>query len=145
MGEGVSLELSTHKDIVSLKILHGTSPSVDAWFGSSSGLMGSFHESKTLARDGVTLLEDPNELGQEWQVLDSDPKLFQNTDRAPQFPEKCHLPDAAAAQKRRLLGGAVSRDEAAEACAHWNEDERKNCIADVLATNDLELAEFSGY
>lgn len=70
MGEGVSLELSTHKDIVSLKILHGSSPVVDEWFGSSSGLMGSFHKSKTLARDGVTLLEDPNELGQEWQVLD---------------------------------------------------------------------------
>ena len=76
----------------------------------------------------------------------SEPKLFQNKDRFPQFPAQCNLPDPKAAQeKRQLLGSVVSQEEAEQACAHWNEDERKNCISDVLATNDLELANGSGY
>lgn len=139
LGHTTTIELKTHKQIVSFKMIHGNSPEVEKWFGSSSGLMGSFHESKTLARNGVTVLEDPNVFAQEWQVLDSDPKLFQNSHREPQFPELCRLPNKIASKRRKLLGGGVSRDEAAKACAHWKDTERENCIADVIATNDLDF------
>ena len=72
----------------------------------SAGMMGDPRSGALLARDGVTVFgeEDLNGFGQEWQVLPTDPSLFQ-TIRAPQAPEeKCRLPDAnkAASRSRRL-------------------------------------------
>ena len=66
-------------------------------------------------------------------------------ERFPQFPHKCNIPDARAAEQRRLVGGGISKDEAAKACAHWKIQERGNCIADVMATNDLSMANTNGY
>ena len=66
-------------------------------------------------------------------------------DRFPQFPHKCNIPDVHAVEQRRLEGGGVSKEEAAKACAHWKESEKENCIADVMATNDLDVASTNGY
>ena len=38
------------------------------WFTNSTGLMGSFETGELLARDGVTVISDHNQMGQEWQV-----------------------------------------------------------------------------
>ena len=70
MGEGAGILFNVHKDIVSVKIHHSGSAAVVDWFESSNGLMGTFQGGKMLARDNATILEDPIEMGQEWQVLD---------------------------------------------------------------------------
>ena len=90
-----------------------------------------------LARDGTTELSDPNEFGQEWQVRTHEPRLFQNSERYPQYPQKCVLPDLRAAGRR--LGHSLALEAAEEACAHWTKN-KNECIFDVMATGDLELA-----
>ncbi|KAL3939992.1 MAG: hypothetical protein SGBAC_005391, partial [Bacillariaceae sp.] len=72
------------KEFVSVKIIGATEES----FGNSVGITGDFKTGKTLARDGVTVLDDFNELGLEWQVLPSDGKLFHEMSSAPQFPNR---------------------------------------------------------
>ena len=59
-----------------------------SFFGNSLGMMGSFEIGEMLARDGETVLDDPNAFGHEWQVLDTEPQLFQDKNRFPQFPMK---------------------------------------------------------
>jgi hypothetical protein len=70
---GNTILVSTNKDIVSLEILPANGVfgrEMHEWFGNSTGLMGSLSSSRMIARDGVTVIEDPNEFGQEWQVRD---------------------------------------------------------------------------
>jgi hypothetical protein len=69
----------------------------------------------------------------------SDPKLFQNQNRHPQYPEKCLLPSSDAGIQRRL-GPSVSQEEAEKACEHWSEIEKEHCIFDVVKTGDLDFA-----
>eukprot|EP00980_Cylindrotheca_fusiformis_P015008 scaffold4127_cov126-Cylindrotheca_fusiformis.AAC.4 len=113
---------------------------VDA-FGNSVGMLGDFTTGKTLARDGVRELNDHTKLGHEWQVLPEDGMLFHNVSY-PQFPEKCIDPEARAMKRRhRRLGEAFITDEQAEAACAPIEDvlDRKDCIYDVLATQDLTM------
>jgi hypothetical protein len=72
LGQGASLLIKTHKDIVSVTVLGaaGEGYDFDKWFTNSTGLMGSYETGEMLARDGVTILNDPNAFGQEWQVRD---------------------------------------------------------------------------
>lgn len=77
-------------------------------------------------------------------LVRSDPKLFQLEERAPQYPEKCILPSSSASDSRRLTGTA-SHDAAIAACDEWPENEKENCIYDVMATGDFELAEAGSY
>ena len=51
-------------------------PGTDEEFGGTVGLLGHYHNGARLARDGVTIVEDPNDFGQEWQVRDTDPELL---------------------------------------------------------------------
>lgn len=97
LGEEQQIIIKTFKDLVSVKI---ENPSM-ATFGESIGLMGDFETGRLLARDGVTVLDDPNIFGQEWQVSNADIQLFESASK-PQYPQKCILPDAAKAQRRRL-------------------------------------------
>ena len=39
-------------------------------------MMGRFETGEMIGRDGSTVFEDANAFGQEWQVLDTEPKLF---------------------------------------------------------------------
>ena len=109
-------------------------------FGNSLGLMGSFN-SKFMGRDGVTEYQDVNEFGQEWQVRDTDPQLFQNAE-GPQYPEKCAMPEMdGPSVSRRLGGGSVTFLMAKQACSHVAKDDFNNCVSDVLAMDDVIAAE----
>mmetsp|Transcript_23494 Transcript_23494/g.32950 ORF Transcript_23494/g.32950 Transcript_23494/m.32950 type:complete len:410 (+) Transcript_23494:40-1269(+) len=116
-------------------------------FGDSMGLIGNFKEGKMLARDGKTIVVDPNEFGQEWQVRDTEPMIFREA-RFPQYPQKCVLPSPVSAEEsrnlRRRLGESISLEDAQEACADWGDD-IEDCVFDVMATGDLELAEAGSY
>ena len=127
--------LRSFKDLVSVMI-EKASP---ANFGSSVGLMGKFPDGTKVGRDGVTVFDNMNEFGQEWMVQpELEGSLFR-TVRAPQYPEKCVLPDATKTG-RRLGGSVISRETAEKACGHWKETTRAMCVSDVLAMNDLEVA-----
>ena len=110
-------------------------------FYNSEGLMGNFVTGRKLARDGVTEIADPNAFGREWQVRDTEPKLFASGDRWPQYPDACIIPEHTAEEGRRLLRGVSMSTKAAEAaCAHRKED-FEDCVFDVMATGDLDMAE----
>ncbi|CAB9521193.1 expressed unknown protein [Seminavis robusta] len=137
---GEHIKISTKKELVSVKVENAT----EATFGASVGLMGSYKGGVWLARDGKTVVTDPIAFGEEWQVTKSEGQLFQ-TDRFPQFPEKCYLPQALRTGRRRLGEAAVLEDQAKAACSHWDDEHRDLCVFDVLATGDLELAESGSY
>lgn len=148
LGHGVSLAIKSHKDFVSVGIDIESSKLSESeflqWFTNSTGLMGSFETGAMLARDGVTVLSDPNEMGQEWQVRESEPQLFQHI-REPQYPQMCRLPSASASPKRRL-GESIPREKVEEACSMYKDEEAKErCIVDIMATGDLGLASVQAF
>jgi hypothetical protein len=110
------------------------------WFGNSTGLIGSLNNVKMIARDGVTVMLTPNEFGQEWQVQEGDPKLFQH-------PETLSIPLSASPlgqfQVYSSLGEGVSRDEAERVCGMKNlsEENHAHCVFDVVATAYVYVAE----
>lgn len=111
----------------------------------SMGLLGNSKGEK-VGRDGA-VMEDDNSFAEEWQVLDSEPMLFESV-REPQHPAKCVLPSAeASAQKTRRLGEASQLKSAAEqACAKYQKPESiERCVYDVLAVEDLDIAAAGTY
>jgi hypothetical protein len=137
LGNGVDINIVSFKDYVSVKVENATK----AMFADAVGMMGSYETGDMLARDGKTVVEDPNEFGFEWQVRpDQDHVLF-SADRYPTWPVKCEMPPTNAVQARRRLGEhSVTREQAESACRDWREEKSK-CIDDVLKTGDLELAD----
>jgi hypothetical protein len=105
-------------------------------FKGSYGLLGDYNSGKKLARDGMTELDDPTEFALEWQVRDTEPMLFLES-RFPQFPTQC-IPPA------KMMGNRLGRSHmekvAEEACKNWKEDERDDCIFDVIATRNIAVA-----
>jgi len=80
-------------------------------------------------------------------VLKSEPSLYQAI-RFPQHPEACIAPKdpTVAKDNRRRLGEvAVTQAEAEAACAHWAEEQKDLCIFDVVAVDDLEIAQAGAY
>jgi hypothetical protein len=140
LGMGQNITIHNMKDIVSINIYAATKES----FGNVVGLLGNFN-GDLLARDGVTDLSgDANAMGQEWQIREDEPMLFR-TVRAPQFPDTCRLPDFAAKEARRL-GEGISEEAAKAACAHIKDaNDFANCVYDVTATNDLDMATSGAY
>jgi len=106
---------------------------------------------RLLGRDGVTdMSKDWKKYGEEWQVRDTEPKLFQEH-RAPQYPDVCiyHLSDDGLSKKthhlRRCLlydgednNVKVTRETVCEDFVGVNKD---NCVYDVMVMGDLEVAE----
>ncbi|CAJ1934767.1 unnamed protein product [Cylindrotheca closterium] len=109
-------------------------------FGNTVGLLGDFDTGKTLARDGVTVMHDFTDLGDEWQVLASEPNIFHEMSE-PQFPNQCiHPEDPNGDRKRRLLEADISLEQAEEACAILKDPLFiKDCTFDVMATQDLAM------
>ena len=109
-------------------------------FGNTVGMLGDFKSGKTLARDGITEIEDFHKLGEEWQFLPTDLMLFHKTE-APQFPKKCIEPeDPRGERRRRLEESSVSIEDAEKACASLTDElDRKDCIYDILATQDMDM------
>jgi len=106
-------------------------------FKDSLGLLGDWETGKRLARDGKTLMDDPDAtaFALEWQVRDTEPMLFKEA-RFPQYPRTC-TPPAQNLSKR--LGVSNFEKEAEKACAHWKED-IEDCVFDVIATRDVMVA-----
>lgn len=140
LGRSEHLLINVYKDFVSLAMNRAQYKH----FGGSVGLMGDFVTGNMVARNGQTVLQDPVEFGNEWQVLDTEANLFQAT-RLPQYPQKCNMPPPPTANsRRRRLGESLHERAAEEACAHWGEY-KEACIYDVLATGDLEMAQAGVY
>ncbi len=124
---------------------------VNGAFVDSEGLLGAppTKGSGLVARDGVTDLTGHwNTYGEEWQLNDVDPQLFQDTERKPQFPETCSytatdIEKTHLRHRRRLAESDKLGIEAArDACSHLSSEEmREFCILDIMATGDLDLVE----
>lgn len=128
--------IKTFKDMVSVK-LHGASPSR---FHGSQGMLGNYDKNGLMmARDGVTVINDPNAFADEWQIKDVEPKLFQSR-RRPQHPQACRLPSETKEKRRRLGSSSITMEEAEAACGSWPADLIPGCVHDVIALDDLELA-----
>lgn len=109
-------------------------------FAGSSGLMGNYDVQDMVARDGKTVITDPIEYGKEWQVLADEPMLFHNVEGV-QHPETCAMPTVEQVERRRLGEGSfISREDAMKACTFAHPDEMEDCITDVMASNDLDIA-----
>ena len=87
------------------------------------------------------MIDDFTEFGDEWQVLPSEPKLFHEVTH-PQFPELCIKPeDPRGERKRRLAESNISIEAAEAACAAALHDPLtiKDCVYDILATQDIDM------
>jgi hypothetical protein len=93
-----------------------------------------------LAHDGRTVLSNANDFGQEWQVLVNEFSLFQ-TQFLPQDKQECTLPSSLQTSQLRRRPWESSGLELAteQACEHWGEG-KDDCMFDVLATSDLDMA-----
>ena len=124
---------------------------VDGHFPKSTGLLGGSEiEAKgALARDGVTDLTGQwNSYGEEWQVNDSDPKLFMES-RHPQYPAGCVYEIQKSQQIRRGRRRLLAEDSikkmtfefALSACYKSPVGKKRDfCVSDVMATGDEDLA-----
>ncbi len=112
-------------------------------------------DGKLYSRDGsIEMMGDWNAYAEDWQVRDTEPMLFQEESRAPQYPAGCFYEDQSPLvgknkkklRRRRLLalggneGTGVTLQEAMEACAHAVGEMKVFCIDDVVATGDVELS-----
>jgi len=131
LADGSGLEVKSYKDMVGIKVIGDRKVWAD-----SRGVMGSAKTGEKLGRDGVTVIEDNNMFGMEWQVSADEAMLFE-TAREPQAPQNCHIPEVATEGRR--LGESMARAEAEEACANWHMN-KEACISDVMTTGDKDLA-----
>jgi hypothetical protein len=129
--------IKTWKDIVSISF----EGEADDNFGDAVGLMGNYHTGKKLGRDGRTVFhQNYNAFGQEWQVLASEPYLFQTLEQAQAY---CTLPDENESDKlfkRRRLGESISETDAKKACTHVGAEDMDFCVFDVMSTSDIDIA-----
>lgn len=143
LGDEKNIVIKVYKDLVyiTLNVQDGRNTE----FLEGTGMLGSWFNGTRFARDGATVMLDNNEYGQEWQVRDTDQKLF-SIDRAPQWPVQCEMPKAIERASRRLGETGVSAEEASTACAHIkNQHKRDMCVFDVIATSDLSVAQGGSY
>jgi hypothetical protein len=112
---------------------------VDALLGGTEGLLGVHGVAGMVGRDRMTVFTDANNMGQEWQVRDTEPMLFQDI-RAPQFPERCMLPRVT---NRRL--SLSDRQLAEEICSKVDANMVEFCIQDVMMTGDKDLPKGYGF
>ena len=133
---GQKIVIATYKEFVRVDFVDGTEEA----YGKTKGLLGDFKTGHTLARDGTTILNDFWEYGNEWQVLPFENMLFHEVSD-PQFPERCIEPEDPRGERRRKLSEAtVTEAQAEAACAHLKDPlDRKDCLYDILATQDLDM------
>ena len=136
LGNGDAIRVESYKDFVRVN-LKPANPS--NWEG-SKGLLGSHPAGYLVARDGVSVMGDTNEFGQEWQVRPYEAKLFHDKDSAEPAID-CVMPDMAAKDTKRRLGeSTITMEDTVAACARVGDFHRDSCIFDVLATNDKDMA-----
>jgi len=132
---GVSISLQTFNDFVRVNV---KADEANGNMIGAVGLMGTYPSGKMVDRDG-DLVKDAVEFGKEWQVRSTEVKLFHSAEGV-QHPEECRMPDPTVDKSRRLGESMITEEDASRACARVNEEERDNCIFDVLATNDKDMA-----
>eukprot|EP00980_Cylindrotheca_fusiformis_P000729 scaffold173_cov88-Cylindrotheca_fusiformis.AAC.1 len=77
--------------------------------------------------------------GRSLVLPEEDGMLFHNVSY-PQYPEKCIDPEARAMKRRRLGESSITDEQAEAACASIEDAlDRKDCIYDVLVTQDLTM------
>jgi hypothetical protein len=103
--------------------------------GDSVGMLGEYRNGTLLSRSGIEI-EDLSEFGNEWQVNYADSALFSSA-QSPQFPQKCTPP--APVDQARYLRHGISLAQAEKACEGWGE-EMDDCVFDVMATGDIDVA-----
>ncbi|CAJ1948543.1 unnamed protein product [Cylindrotheca closterium] len=132
---GASIDVHLYREFVRIKF-NGD----ESFYGNTVGLLGDVKTGKTLARDGVTELNDFVDFGDEWQVLPSEPMLFHQTAH-PQFPELCVKPEDPRGERKRRLGESNISVEVAEAACAILKDPLtiKDCVMDILNTQDLDM------
>ncbi|CAB9498266.1 expressed unknown protein [Seminavis robusta] len=142
-GRPERLRFRIYKDFVRVDIDWRANPE---HYKGAIGLLGSYDlGGKRVARDGKTYIHLHTEFGQEWQVQEDEPKLFHTYEGATVSPNKCMLPEYKNKQEwkaslRRRLAGGLTKEQIEKACAHVDPGERDECIFDVTATQDLEMA-----
>ena len=139
LGHGQQLKIRNRK-MINISI---SKPRLED-FENTVGLFGDFRTGLKLARDGKTNLEDWNTFGMEWQVLETEPKLF-STLEGPQLPhEACEMPrpDVAMAERKRRRLRGMNREAVEKVCAAVTDDplDIEWCVSDVLATGDMDMA-----
>jgi hypothetical protein len=142
-GNGEVLKMKTYKGFVTVQV---GAEGDDSIYTGSHGMLGTYPEGLRVGRDGATLIEDVNAFGKEWQVSTEEPKLFASYD-APWVVaagQTCAMPDETEAKvslRRRRLAAGMPMDEVEKACAHLQDkSDRKACIYDVMATQDVSMA-----
>ncbi|KAL7559155.1 hypothetical protein ACA910_010095 [Epithemia clementina (nom. ined.)] len=135
LGNGEHLIIKTYKMMVTVAMEGSTVSN----FGNSVGLMGDFDTGLKLGRNGTVSFTDPHEFAFEWQVRPGvDPFLFRS-EKGPQYPQKCLLPDKERRHGRRL--GQLNDETAFKACAAAaSARDVDSCMYDVLAANNVDLA-----
>ena len=113
-------------------------------FDGSRGLLGDYRTGDALGRDGRKMNGEWNAYGMEWQVLDTEPKLFKDKDRAPQLPDaQCKMPDFVM-DSEMVLSLAKKHPQlymkAMIACARAAES-LNDCMEDVMLAKDVKAAE----
>jgi hypothetical protein len=102
--------------------------------------MGEFGTGSFLSRTGELMsMDDLSGFAREWQVRDDEPMLFQFIEY-PQYPTECVMPEASTESQRRLGESTQILRMAEEACAIWTGSAKEACIADVVATGDVDMA-----
>ena len=136
LGDKESILLRSVKDWMKIEMQHHTKEI----FGNSTGILGHYETGQMWARDGVAVFDeaDTNSFGMEWQVREDEPMLFHNVE-GPQYPEQCTMPSSVSA-RRRLGESKITRNAAAKACAHASASDKSDCIFDVLAADDIDMA-----
>lgn len=151
-GKSIELRVNTKSGIITVDI--------DGIFADIKGLLGAYDAKGMIARDGVTDLTGyANSYVESWQVNASDPKLFQDTNRYPQFPNGCayesDIKRLRSMDQQNLRGemhrrltddsAGVSLEVAQKACEAKEGQKLEFCIADVMATGDLDLPDDAFY
>jgi hypothetical protein len=106
-----------------------------------SGMLGHRLYDGLIGRDGVSIMDGPNEMGQEWQVTKNEPILFHEI-KAPQYPQQCIIPDATSSRRRLRTNSEQHRRRASEACSGITDRRKmKFCIEDMILTGDAHIAD----
>ena len=142
------IELNDNGERINIRVNKNTNMmyvDLSGAFADGEGLLGQGGKDGLLARDGLTDLSGEwNSFGEEWQVRDTDRKLFLE-DRHPQYPASCMYESSkkSTSLRRRLSDHLfVTPEVANEACAHLtNPKKREFCITDVMATGLLDIAD----
>ena len=150
--DGRSIEIRVNKNVGMVYV------DIKGYFDDRIGLVGtSEQDGLLLSRDrAVDLTGQWNTLGEEWQVRNTEPKLFREN-RAPQYPAGCVYEQFAKnanfrggareqANRRRLMDfNVVSREDAIKACSKSTVQFMEYCVDDVMVSGDVEVAEDSFY